>query len=25
MYLGTHVNINENLALHVYLFIPLYV
>jgi hypothetical protein len=25
MYLGTNVNINENLALHAYLFIPLYV
>ena len=23
--LGTNVNINENLALHAYLFIPLYV
>jgi hypothetical protein len=25
MYLGTDVNINENLALHAYLFISLYV
>jgi len=25
MYLGTNVNINENLALHAYLFILLYV
>jgi len=24
MYLGTNVNINENIALHTYLFIPLY-
>jgi hypothetical protein len=24
MYLGTNVNINENLASHAYLFIPLY-
>jgi hypothetical protein len=24
MYLGTNVNINENPALHAYLFIPLY-